>query len=301
MLLRHGADLDAIDDYGIPPLFGIARIGLPEVVELLLKHGANANAIRKTGNNEMPLFVDMLSTQTTTSRSAQTLELLLAYGANPNAKDTARGYSALHAVIENPEPQLVQILLRHGASHEEPGGLSSPLHIALDTYLKAASTNRVKAQKAKDVVAILLRHGAKLRREEEPIVADARLHPWLDQELTLEILQRNDQAVLDTTDTPVPAIRRMVVNRLIEMAIAKAAAATANDGYSAALALSDQAKTRIEAWQMAAECPLVYYNTGLLYRHLGQIPAANENFKRYLTLAPNAAEADQIRQLLQKL
>lgn len=301
MLLRHGADLNAIDDYGIPPLFGIARMGLPEVVELLLKHGANANAIRKTHNNEMPLFVDLLATQNATSQSARTLELLLAYGANPNARDTQRGYSALHAVIENPEPQLVQILLRHGASHEEPGGPSSPLQVALQTYLAAASTNRVKAQKAKDVVAILLRHGAKLRREEERIVADARLHPWLDQELTLEILKRNDQVVLDTTDSSAPAIQRMVVNRLIEMAIDEAAAASANEGYSAALALCDQAKTRIESWQMAAQCPLVYYNTGLLYRHLGQIPAAKENFKRYLALAPKAAEAEQIRQLLERL
>jgi|GEM_PF-1459785 len=301
MLLRHGADLNAIDDYGIPPLFGIARFGLPEVVELLLKHGANANAIRKTQENEMPLLVDLLRTQNATSQSARTLELMLAYGANPNAKDTSRGYSALHAVIDASEPQLVRILLRHGASHEEPDGLSSPLHVALQAYLKAASTNRVKAQKAKDVVAILLQHGAKLRREEERIVADARLHPWLDQELILEILQRNDQVVLDTTDSSVPAIQRMVVNRLIGMAIAKAATATANDGYSAALALCDQAKTRIEAWQIAAQCPLVYYNTGLLYRHLGQIPAAKENFKRYLTLAPTAPEADQIRQLLQKL
>jgi predicted RNA polymerase sigma factor len=85
------------------------------------------------------------------------------------------------------------------------------------------------------------------------------------------------------------------------MAIDKAAAATANDGYSAALALCDQAKTRVEAWQMAAQCPLVYYNTGLLYRHLGQTAAAKENFKRYLDLAPKAPEAEQIRQLLARL
>jgi ankyrin repeat protein len=301
MLLRHGADVNVANDYGEPPLFDIARFGLPDVIELLLKHGANVNATRKSEDNEMPLFVDLLLTQNATSQSARALELMLAYGANPNAKDTSRGYSALHAVIDASEPQLVQILLRHGASHEEPGGLSSPLQIALRAYLEAASTNRVKAQKAKDVVAILLQHGAKLRREEEPIVADARLHTWLNPEFIIEILKRNDRAVLDTTDSPVLTIGRVVVNRLIEMAIVTAAAATANEGYSAALALCDQAKTRVEAWQMASQCPLVYYNTGLLYRHLGQVAAAKENFKRYLALAPKAPEAEQIRQLLGKL
>jgi tetratricopeptide (TPR) repeat protein len=305
MLIRHGADVNAVNNSGEPLLLDIARAGLPEVVELLLKHGANPNQTIKSDNGETPLLVSLLLTQNAALRSARTLELLLAYGANPNARTvgngSAEGYSPLRAVIHTSEPQLVEILLRHGTSPMESDRFNSFLHSALQGYIETASTNRVKAQKAKDVVAILLQHGAKLRPNEEAIVADARLHPWLNQELILEILRRNDQAVLDTTDSTVPAIQRTVVNRLIGMAIDKAAAATANDGYSAALALCDQAKTRVEAWQMAAQCPLVYYNTGLLYRHLGQIAAAKENFKRYLDLAPKAPEAEQIRQLLGKL
>lgn len=303
MLIRHGADVNAVDNAGEPVLLDIARAGLPEVVELLLKSGANPNQTVKSEDSEAPLLVNLLITHSVTSRSARTLELLLAYGANPNARITSDGisdgYSALRAVIDTPEPQLMEILLRGGASIKESDRFADFLHSALRVYLDVASINRVRAQKAKDIVAILLRHGATLRPNEEPIVADARLHTWLSTEFILDTLKRNDQAVLDTTDTSVPAIRRMVINRLIAMAIAKAAAATTNDGYNAALALCDQAKTRIESWQMAAECPLVYYNTGLLYRHLGQIPAAKENLKRYLALAPKAPEADQIRLLLQ--
>ena len=174
----------------------------------------------------------------------------------------------------------------------------SPLGTALRVYLEWTATDRVKAQKAKDVTAILLQHGATLRSDEETVVADARLHTWLNQELIQSILKRNDQAVLDTIDSTSPAVQRIVVNRLIEMAIAKAAAATNNDGYNAAPALCDQAKTRVERWQMQTQCLLIYYNTGLLYRHLGQVAAAKENFRRYLELVPNAPEADALNRMI---
>ena len=84
------------------------------------------------------------------------------------------------------------------------------------------------------------------------------------------------------------------------MARAKTAAATSKEGYQAALALCDQAKTRAQAWKIESQCPLIYRNTGLLYAQLRQISAAKDNFKRYLELVPEGPEAEPIRRLLRE-
>ena len=79
------------------------------------------------------------------------------------------------------------------------------------------------------------------------------------------------------------------------MAKDKVAQALSREDYQAALALCDQAKTRAQAWNIESKCPLIYYNTGLLYGQLGQVEAAKDNFRRYLDLDPDAVDAEAIR------
>ena len=127
------------------------------------------------------------------------------------------------------------------------------------------------------------------------MVADKQMHGWLPRELILNVLKRNDKAVLEARDVTDSQIQFLVIARLLEMARAKTAAATSKEGYQAALALCDQAKTRAQVWKIESQCPLIYYNTGLLYGQLREIEAAKDNFRRYLALAPNAPDAEAIR------
>ena len=197
------------------------------------------------------------------------------------------------------DPTSVWILLKHGASLTTDcrvnQKIGSPLRGALSSYIEYADKDRIKAQKAKDIFFMLLERGAMLRTAEEPLAADKRLHGWLPHEFILDVLKRNDRAVSEARDVTDSQIQFLTITRLLEMARAKTAAATSRQDYQAALALCDQAKTRAQVWKIESQCPLIYYNTGLLYAQLRQISAAKDNFKRYLTLAPNAPDAEAIR------
>jgi tetratricopeptide (TPR) repeat protein len=298
-LLRHGADINATNNHGQSLLNAAVYGDDADVVRVLLKHGANPNkpSIDENSYRCFPVvYVAVLYQQL--SHASDILTVLLAHGADPDA-DNSRGVTALSSAIYGTAPDFVQILLKYGVSLTADcrvqNQIGSPLRGALASYLAHAPTDRVKAQKAKDIFLMLLERGARLRTEEESLVADKRLHGWLPSDFVLDVLKRNDQAVLDARDLTDPQLQSAVISRLLDMARAKTATATAKEGYQAALALCDQAKTRAQVWNIESQCPLIYYNTGLLYGQLGEIEAAKDNFRRYLALAPNAQDAEAIR------
>jgi len=295
-LIRHGADINATDNDGRSVFRRIAGGDDADLVQVLLAHGANPD--RPDINQDNYKTFPLVHVRPAESRI---LQLLLAHGANPNVEDFP-GYTPLSRAIEDVEPDSVRLLLEYGASLTADclvhGHKGSPLRGALSSYLEYAPKDRVKAQKAKDIFFTLLQRGARLRAQEEAIVANKRLHGWLPRDVLLDVLKRNDRAVLEARDVANRRIQSVVITRLLEMAKAKAEAATSSEGFSAALALCDQAKTRAQVWNIEAQCPLIYYNTGLLYGQLGELAAARDNFKRYLDLAPNTPEAQHVRQLL---
>lgn len=74
-----------------------------EIIELLLKSGANPNA-----KNVKPLMFQAMRT-----KDAKIISLLLTYGANPNSKYMGR-YPAYQAIIYN-QPEILELLLNAGA------------------------------------------------------------------------------------------------------------------------------------------------------------------------------------------
>ncbi len=86
-LIRSGADVNAANRYGVPPLSLAATNGNAAVLELLLKAGANPDATQSEGETAL-----MTAARTGMPAAVKTL---LAHGADVNAKESWRGQSAL--------------------------------------------------------------------------------------------------------------------------------------------------------------------------------------------------------------
>src|SRR5262249_23515268 len=85
------------------------------MVRLLLERGADPNQLTYYGN---PL------SHACWSDSFEAAESLLAQDANVNARDAMANFTPLHwaAGTESPRPQLVKLLLEHGADPNAAGG-----------------------------------------------------------------------------------------------------------------------------------------------------------------------------------
>ena len=104
LLLRAGAKADAADEGGVTPL-GLASVnGSAAMVDRLLKAGANPNAGR-----ESPVL------SAARSGNVDVMTLLLANGGDANAKEPARGQTALMWAAAEKHADVVRVLIDHGA------------------------------------------------------------------------------------------------------------------------------------------------------------------------------------------
>jgi ankyrin repeat protein len=100
-LLREGADPNATNEYGVTPLALACTNGSAPMVEKLLAAGAN------------PSETALMTCSWT--GNAETIKLLLDRGANPNAKETGRGQTALMWALDQKHPDAARALIEHGA------------------------------------------------------------------------------------------------------------------------------------------------------------------------------------------
>jgi ankyrin repeat protein len=111
--LRHLLDQDpalatSYAGDGFTPLHLAAFFGHPDAIELLLARGAEVDAFGRgwmTGT--------ALHSAVSRARRAP-VRLLLAAGANPNARQSA-GWTPLHSAAHNGDGESVRLLLEHGA------------------------------------------------------------------------------------------------------------------------------------------------------------------------------------------
>lgn len=87
VLLKFGADIEAVDDIRTIPLHRASRWGNVACIQSLLESGANVNAKSATGSTALHLSVYRDSKPETINLNAQCTNLLLEHDANVNARN----------------------------------------------------------------------------------------------------------------------------------------------------------------------------------------------------------------------
>ncbi len=108
----------------------------PEAAKLLLARGADVHAVATGFGNTQPLH------SAATSRNLEVVRLVLAAGADPNARQN-HGWTPLHSAANHGGVEMVRVLLEHGA---DPALANDNGQTALDI---------ARAGKHADVIALL--------------------------------------------------------------------------------------------------------------------------------------------------
>jgi ankyrin len=123
LLLRAGANPNAVNELGVPPLLLACTNGSAKIVARLLAGGANPDGAVRTGESALM----------TASRvgSVDTVRVLLAHQVNVNAVERVRGQTALMWAAAASHPEVVELLIRSGADvHARSTRGSTPLLFA---------------------------------------------------------------------------------------------------------------------------------------------------------------------------
>ncbi len=139
-LIASGADVHAVNRYGVRPLSLAALNGNAVLVKLLLDAGADVEAPMPGG--ETPLMIAARSGR------ADAVKALLARGANPNATESTRGQTALMWAAAEGNVDAIEALVAAGAQ------LQARLDSGYTAFLFAVREGRLEAAKA------LIRAGA---------------------------------------------------------------------------------------------------------------------------------------------
>ena len=138
ILLENGIDINAKDSEGFTPLIlaindvvlpteldgdeKVARGGREDVVELLLKHGANPNLADPAGNT--PLH------HAAQEDRRVILRLLLENKGDPNYKNS-EGATPLHVATQSPSLRAAELLIKNGANPNAADNKGqTPMHLA---------------------------------------------------------------------------------------------------------------------------------------------------------------------------
>jgi len=107
-MVRDRAVVNARSNDGFTALHFAGFFGQPESARLLIDAGAAVAAVAANPMQVMPLH------SAASARNLETVRLLLAHGAPPNARQHG-GWAPIHAAAQNGDRAMVEVLLKHGA------------------------------------------------------------------------------------------------------------------------------------------------------------------------------------------
>ena len=138
-LIRSGANIKAIDRYGVAPISLACARGNTDIVELLLQAGADVNTALPEGET-------CLMTAAGTG-SLRTVKALLVRGANVNAVESWKGQTALMWAAAEGHAPVVDALIEAGADvHARSKAGFTPLLFAVRQGSVAAVRSLLKAK-----------------------------------------------------------------------------------------------------------------------------------------------------------
>ena len=142
LLVRAGAKSTA-NRTGMTPLAMAALYGNPQIVDRLLKGGADAKALGPNGET-MVMFAAR-------NGNPEVIRLLVEGGANVNAKEPLRGTTALMWAVEQKHPEAVAALLKAGADPSaRSGGAGLPRnYVAPRVNTRAVEEAQRRRERAK--------------------------------------------------------------------------------------------------------------------------------------------------------
>ena len=131
-LIAAGANVNAVNDYGVTPIALAATNGSAAMIETLLDAGANPNAALQTGET-------VLMTAARTG-NAVAVSALLARGADVDARQDSKGQTALMWAVSERHLDVVTTLLDRGAdlSAKTEGGSTVLLFAAREGDIEIA-------------------------------------------------------------------------------------------------------------------------------------------------------------------
>ena len=164
-LISNGADPNLTDEEGNPPLVLAARLGDQAMVEWLVEHGADVNLKGR---------VDISPLHEAASRagSKEMVEYLLEHGANVNARAHA-DYTPIHYAIMSERVEVVAVLINSGANVNAKNRHGDPTMRTPLAFAKSIAKERKRADD--EIVALLLRHGARLPNEPTECISERKI------------------------------------------------------------------------------------------------------------------------------
>lgn len=300
LLIERGADVKAKGSDGQTALHKAARSNHVETMRLLLERKSDPNALDNDDATPLTsLSYDMPWSEA--QATPESIELLVAHGANPNLL-TAKGGSPLEKAVGAPSLLLTQTLLALGADVNRDysysdGTAHSLLYWAVIS--REITSDRLKRDEFASVARLLAERGANLKPDEVDYVL-AKASDLLGRKQIAKILDNSNQTVFSYKPDD-PWMRKYVLKRLMGLAYSNLSNARDVSYYKAALSCSVLAKDRAEEWGMASQVPEVYFNCGLMAAKLRNSADARGYLQKYIDLAPNALNASSAREMLSRL
>ncbi|EDQ84251.1 uncharacterized protein MONBRDRAFT_30431 [Monosiga brevicollis MX1] len=183
MLLKHGVNTKAKDDYGRAPLHYACEKGHVKVVEMLLKHGVDAKARDDVSNSIFPDLLEMYGRTAVHYACDQVyvkvLEMLVEHGADAKAMDDVStshllfrlmmyGRTPLHYACHTGRVMVVLMLLEHGVDAKAQNKVNTSLFpINLPLLGGRAPLHYACYNGHVKVVETLLEHGVDAEAKDE--------------------------------------------------------------------------------------------------------------------------------------